>query len=197
MVRAARWVCTSAPYGLLASRAVLPWAMRGVRLDGQVLEIGCGSGAMAARILRQHRGVALVVTDLDAGMIAAARTRLAAFGGRVTAEYADAADLPFDDGSFDVVLSFAMLHHVGNWEHAVAEALRVLRPGGRFVGYDALNGPLVRLLHWGEGENVRLLRHGEIEKQLTALSVRERRTHNARTGLVVRFCAVKGAPVVG
>jgi SAM-dependent methyltransferase len=44
------------------------------------------------------------------------------------------------DDRFDVVLSFAMLHHVGDWRGAVAEAVRVLRPGGHFVGWCALDG---------------------------------------------------------
>jgi ubiquinone/menaquinone biosynthesis C-methylase UbiE len=146
---------------------------------------------MAARMLSRHPGLTLVATDLDAGMIARTRTSLSVFGGRATVVDADAADLPFDDDRFDVVLSFAMLHHVGSWEDAVAEALRVLRPGGCFVGYDAVDGPLVRLLHWGEGENVRVLRRGQLERRFAGLPVHEFRTHNSPTGLVVRFCATK------
>ena len=52
---------------------------------------------------------------------------------------ADATDLPFDDGRFSLVLSSAMLHHVVGWEQALSEATRVLRPGGRLVGFDLLH----------------------------------------------------------
>jgi ubiquinone/menaquinone biosynthesis C-methylase UbiE len=66
----------------------------------------------------------LVATDYDAGMVAHARKTLATFGGRATVQQVDAAQLPFEDDRFDLVLSFAMLHHVGGWPGAVREALR-------------------------------------------------------------------------
>jgi ubiquinone/menaquinone biosynthesis C-methylase UbiE len=191
MVAAARWVCTTIPYQLLPRRVVLPWALQELRPAGDVLEIGAGSGAMAARLLAQYPALTMVATDYDARMIAQARKRLSPFPGRATVQQVDAAKLPFDDDRFDVVLSFAMLHHVGDWQGAVREALRVLRPGGLFVGYDALEGPLVRLLHCGEGDNVRLMHRGQLEAELTGLPAREVRTRNSFTGLVVRFSATK------
>ena len=63
---------------------------------------------------------------------------------------ADAAALPFPDGRFDLVMSAAMLHHVIEWDKALAEAVRVLRPGGKLVGYDMLNTGPIRLIHVGE-----------------------------------------------
>jgi SAM-dependent methyltransferase len=191
MVPAARWVCTTIPYQLLTSRVVLPWVLRDLRLAGDVLEIGAGSGAMAARLLAQYPALTMVATDYDARMIARARARLAPFAGRATVQQADAAKLPFDDDRFDAVLSFAMLHHVGDWEGAVREALRVLRPGGRFVGFDALEGPLERLLHCGEGDNVRLMHRGQLEAVLAGLPARDVRIRNSFTGWVVRFNATK------
>lgn len=191
MVAAARWVCTTIPYQLLTRRVVLPWALQGLRPAGDVLEIGAGSGAMAARLLTQYPALTMVATDYDARMIAQARKRLSPFPGRATVQQVHAAKLPFDDDRFDVVLSFAMLHHVGDWEGAVREALRVLRPGGRFVGYDALDGPLVRLLHCGEWDNVRLMHRGQLEAELAGLPAREVRTRNSFTGLVMRFSATK------
>ena len=65
-----------------------------------------------------------------------------------------------------------MLHHVGDWKGALSEALRVLRPGGLLVGYDALDGPLVRLLHFGERDRVHLMRRGQFEAELSAQVVR-------------------------
>src|SRR5262249_43715690 len=116
-------------YRLIARRVLLPWMLQGERPSGEGLEIGGGSGAMSAQLLMAFPGVRMVVTDYDPDMTAAAQRTLAPFGERARAERADAADLPFADGRFSFVLSAAMLHHVVAWENALAEALRVLRPG--------------------------------------------------------------------
>ncbi|MGH8918472.1 MAG: class I SAM-dependent methyltransferase, partial [Acidimicrobiales bacterium] len=143
----ARQFCTSAPYRFVARRLVMPWALQGVRPTGEVLEIGTGSGAMAAEVLRMFGDLHLVATDYDPEMVSAARATLAPWAGRATAQQADATSLPFDDARFGLVLSCAMLHHVGHWEAALAEALRVLRPGARLVGFDLLRTAPMRLLH--------------------------------------------------
>ena len=54
----------------------------------------------------------------------------------VSVEYAALTSLRFADQSFDFVASYLMLHHVLDWQRALAEAACVLRPGGTFVGYD-------------------------------------------------------------
>ena len=53
--------------------------------------------------------------------------------------------------------SCLMLHHIIDWERAVAEVARVLRPGGTFVGYDLLRTPLASLFHRLDGSPHRLL----------------------------------------
>jgi ubiquinone/menaquinone biosynthesis C-methylase UbiE len=80
-------------------------------------------------------------------MVAVAARTLASFGARASARQADATALPFADASFDTVVSFLMLHHVIEWERALAEAARVLRPGGLLLGYDLLDGATARLVH--------------------------------------------------
>ena len=67
---------------------------------------------MTAQLLNTFPGLRMVATDYDADMIATAQRALARFGNRASAQRADAADLPFEDGRFDLVLSAAMLHHV-------------------------------------------------------------------------------------
>src|SRR6202022_3712708 len=144
----ARSFCASPPYRALARWVLLPWALQGLSLSGEALEIGSGRGAMGAQLLRKFPALRLVATDYDPEMVAVAARRLARFGQRATTQRVDAAALPFPDGRFDVVLSFAMLHHVGDWAGATAEAIRVIRPGGYFVGYDLFPGaPLHQAPH--------------------------------------------------
>lgn len=71
-------------------------------------------------------------------MVDAAATRLWPFGEWVTAHVADAS-VPFPDASFDGVVTWIMLHHTLEWEKALAEAVRVVRPAGEVVGYDLLS----------------------------------------------------------
>jgi SAM-dependent methyltransferase len=72
-------------------------------------------------------------------MVAVARQTLAPFGDWASGQPADAADLPFEDGRFSVVLPATMLHHVMAWDEALAEAVRVLCPGGLLFGCDLLD----------------------------------------------------------
>jgi ubiquinone/menaquinone biosynthesis C-methylase UbiE len=170
----------------VAGRVVLPWALQGAALRGDVLEIGCGSGAMAAEILRRFPAVRLTATDYDESMVGVARERLAPFGDRAEARRADATDLPFADRSFDAVLSFIMLHHVINWEQALGELVRVLRPGGRLIGYDLLGDRGGRFMH-GHESDTRRMRQGELRQALRDLPIEEPTVRPAFGGLVARF----------
>src|ERR1700730_589315 len=126
----ARSCCTSPPYRALARWVLLPWALQGLSPSGEALEIGSGGGAMAAQLLRKFSALRLIATDYEPGIVAVAQRSLARFGPRATAQRVDATALPFANGRFDVVLSFAMLHHVGNWAGATDEAIRATRPCG-------------------------------------------------------------------
>lgn len=161
--------CRSAPWRWLAGRVVLPWALQSEHLSGDVLEIGSGSGAMAAELLRRFPDARLTATDYDDSMVDVARDRLREFGDRVDVKQADAAQLPFPDESFDAVLSFIMLHHVIDWEKALAEAVRVLRPGGRLLGFDLLESPAMHWLHRVEGSANRMMRWNELRRETQKL----------------------------
>jgi ubiquinone/menaquinone biosynthesis C-methylase UbiE len=107
----------------------------GGRLEGlQVLEIGCGRG-VGTQILLERFGAARVhAIDLDADMVRRARRRLAPYGdGRVRLDVADATQIPAPDASFDAVADFGIIHHIPDWQQAVREVRRVLKPGGRFL----------------------------------------------------------------
>jgi ubiquinone/menaquinone biosynthesis C-methylase UbiE len=183
--------CRGAGWRAFASRAVLPWALQSERLGGEVLEIGGGSGAMAARLLATRPTLRITVTDYDQAMVAAARTRLAPFADRAGAQQADATRLPFPDGRFDAVLSFIMLHHVIDWEAALDEAVRVLRPGGVLIGYDLVASRLARWLHQAEGARHRLMTFEQMRDRLCDLPIEMVTVRAGLAGLAVRFRARK------
>ena len=101
---------------------------RHVRLEGRcVLDAGCGVGMYVAAF-RRFTDAAYRV-DLDMEKIAQAAQNLP------NLEVASVEALPFADGSFDMVLSHEVVEHVSDDRAAVAEAVRVLKPGGRLVIY--------------------------------------------------------------
>jgi ubiquinone/menaquinone biosynthesis C-methylase UbiE len=187
----ARAFCTSLPYRALARWALLPWALQGLSPRGKALEIGSGSGAMAAQLLRRFPELHVVATDYDPEMVATARRNLAPFGERATAQRVDATALPFADGRFDVALSFAMLHHVVDWERAIAEVIRVIRPGGYLVGYDLLHAAPSRHSHHNERGSMRMMGPGQLEAELGHLPVSDVRTRRSAGGFALRFFATK------
>lgn len=143
MSRVEALLLRSAPWRVFATKVVLPWALGEEQLSGSALEVGSGSGAMAGAILNRFLQVHLTATDYDPGMVLAAGQRLAPFGDRASVVQADAARLAFDDDTFDVALSFLMLHHVGEWEAALRELVRVVRPGGRVIGCDVIESRIL------------------------------------------------------
>lgn len=98
----------------------------------RVLDIGCGPGwfwAAVADTLPEE--LEMTLADLSPGMVeeAVERCRSLPFKS-VAGRQAEAADLPFDDGTFDAVIAMHMLYHVADPAAAIAEIHRVLRPGG-------------------------------------------------------------------
>jgi len=185
-----RAACQSAPWRLFARHVVLPWALGGDVPVGSVLEIGGGSGAMAAQLLERHPDITMVVTDFDPAMVENAADRLRRFGDRVEVRQSDATALPFDDSSFDAVVSFIMLHHTVEWENALAEATRVLRPGGKLIGYDLVRAsPMPRLHHDHRGDGHRFMDVDALGRVLGGLPLDAVSVRRARGGLLVRFRA--------
>jgi len=131
---------------------ILPLVTSGVDLGDDMLEIGPGPGA-ATEWLR-HRVRRLVAVELDDSAAAALRSRFA--GTNVSVVAGDATALDFPDESFDSVGTFTMLHHVPTralQDAILAEALRVLRPGGTLVGSDSLASEQLHHFHAGDTYN--------------------------------------------
>jgi ubiquinone/menaquinone biosynthesis C-methylase UbiE len=99
--------------------------------SGRVLEIGGGTGANLAHY---PGGVtSLTVTEPEVPMLKRLERRVRAEAPGTTVLRAPAEDLPFEDGTFDVVVSTLVLCGVDDQPRAVREIKRVLRPGGRFL----------------------------------------------------------------
>jgi SAM-dependent methyltransferase len=97
------------------------------------LEIGSGTGYFSLNLIQAGVVQEATCTDISPGMLRTLRSNAARLGVDVRTARADAESLPFADGSFDLVLGHAVLHHLPNLDRAFAEFHRVLAPGGRIV----------------------------------------------------------------
>ena len=96
-----------------------------------VLEVGCGRGAGAAIIRKEFQPAVLQAMDLDLQMLRRGRTYLPEGERKKISFYvADVLRIPARSGSLDAVFGFGVLHHVPDWESALKEIFRVLKPGG-------------------------------------------------------------------
>ena len=104
----------------------------------RILDIGSGPGDLAIEIARRLPEASFIGVDLAQAMIdiAGRSARAAGLQTRIVFEFADAALLPVDDGSIDVVVSSLSLHHWDQPPAVFAEVHRVLRPGGSALVYD-------------------------------------------------------------
>ena len=135
-------LCGSPEWAAQLQETVLPRVSRDVDLGQRMLEIGPGPGA-ATDWLR-HRVAALTAIEIDPEAADALRARFA--GTNVEIVTGDATGLPWPDDAFDTVTTHTMLHHVptrAGQDQVLAEALRVLRPGGALLASDSL--PSTRL----------------------------------------------------
>jgi ubiquinone/menaquinone biosynthesis C-methylase UbiE len=129
-----------------------------------VLDVGCGTGTVAL-LARKKVGGGGRVEGVDASpeMIARAAAKARRAGLEVGFSVATAQQLPFGDAQFDVVLDTLMFHHLpkkGRDEFG-AEALRVLKPGGRLLIIDFAKPPRRR-------GAFRLHKHGHVDMERVA-----------------------------
>ena len=111
-------------------------AKTGLRPGQHALDVAAGSGDLAAGMARQvGKSGRVVVTDINAAMLAEGRDRLLNAGivGNVEFVLADAENLPFPDGSFHCVTIGFGLRNVTDKDAALRSMYRVLKPGGRLI----------------------------------------------------------------
>jgi ubiquinone/menaquinone biosynthesis C-methylase UbiE len=104
--------------------------------DRRLLDIGCGTGVLAARVLEQFPRIQVWGIDLCEGMVRQCQARRRTAGGRFCPVQADSEFLPFADDAFDVVTCSNSFHHYPRQDRVVAEMHRVLRTGGRLLIID-------------------------------------------------------------
>jgi len=108
----------------------------GLRAGERVLDMGCGAGRHAFEMYR--RGADVIALDQDADELSVVSEWFAAMreeGGlpasaEADVKQGDALDLPFPDGEFDRIVAAEVLEHIPDDNRAIAELVRVLRPGG-------------------------------------------------------------------
>jgi len=194
---------------ILESLSKVDW--RGKR----VLEIGAGVGIDARNII--GRGGVYTGINVDRGSTEATSHALRAFSLPGIALERDATSLEFPDGTFDVVYSFGVLHHIPDVKRAVAEIRRVLKPGGellvmlynrssinyaveimflRKLGLRILPVPgVIALLGWMGLPREKLQRHKELRRQKRAMTDQDwlSRNTNGPDNPYARVCGAKEA----
>ena len=118
-------------------------ALSGVPEDfaGKLLEVPVGTGVLTMPIYRELPKADVACLDYSADMMNAAKRKADAAGiQNITFRQGDVGALPFEDASFDIVLSMNGFHAFPNKEAAYRETFRVLKPGGTFCGCFYIQG---------------------------------------------------------
>ena len=141
-----RWLCRSGAWRKKLEGQMLPWALSGVDLGQDILEVGPGPGLTTDFLrVRLERITAL---EIDSRLASALGRRLR--GTNVRVIQGDATAMPFEDNSFSGAISLTMLHHVPSaalQDRLLSEVCRVLRPGAVFAGIDSLWSRTMQILH--------------------------------------------------
>ncbi|WAL95416.1 class I SAM-dependent methyltransferase [Streptomyces sp. Je 1-369] len=146
-----RKFCSSEKWARMVEEHVLPWALEGVLLGDETLEIGPGYGANLRALVELTPHLTAVEIDAETARLLERR-----WGHRARVLHADGAAMPLPGEAYSSVVCFTMLHHVPTDElqdRIFAEAFRVLRPGGVFAGSDGQPSLAFRVLHIRDTRN--------------------------------------------
>lgn len=152
----------------------------------RVIDVGCGQGRHSFEAYR--RGADIVAFDRSSDDLADVKVMFGALAEAGEApDYAtaetvqgDALALPFEDGEFDVVIASEILEHIPSDDRAIAELIRILRPGGALAVTvprwlpERICWLLSDEYHANEGGHVRIYRADELRRKITARGMRFR-----------------------
>ena len=144
-----RWYCRSSHWRRTVRTRLIPWALSGIDLGEDLLEIGPGPG-LTTDVLRT-RVARMTAVEIDESLAHSLARRTA--GTNVTVVHASGTDIPLPDHSVTAVVCFTMLHHVPSTalqDRLLREAARLLRRGGVFAGSDSTTSWLFRQVHRGD-----------------------------------------------
>lgn len=156
------WFCATSFWRNVTRHKLLPWMLQGYDHGDRVLELGAGFGAATPALREKFCSVtSLEYSGTFASELARESRARATQGANASRAVnngkcvervvqGDAARLPFVDASFTCAISILMLHHMRSPElqnAALAEAFRVLKPGGMLVALEIHDGWLQRLVH--------------------------------------------------
>ena len=159
-------VCPSPEWAEHMRTEILPALTSRAELGDEMLEIGPGPGAATGWLCDQVTRLTALEIEADA----AARLTERFDGRNVEVVVGDATQLRYPDATFDSVGCFTMLHHVPTQalqNEILAEALRVLRPGGVLIASDSL--PSDGLHHFHEGDTYNPVEPGTIVSRLQTI----------------------------
>ncbi len=120
-------------------------------IAGRVLDVGTGPGRFAILLAKEEAGVATLEFEAEGVDTARKNAADAGVADRIRFLRGDAARLPFADGTFDLVASANLIHHLEKPAESVREMLRVCKPGGRLVVAD-VNPAGLEMLNEVHGE---------------------------------------------
>lgn len=163
----------------------------GVGPGTSVIDVGCGAGRHSFEAFRRGADVVAFdqsaedLNDVDAILTAMAEQGEAPVAAKAEAVKGDALDLPYPDGTFDVVIASEILEHVPEDDRAIDELVRVLKPGGQL----AVTVPrwLPEKICWmfsdeyhaNEGGHIRIYHADQLRDKVVARGVVFDHTHHA------------------
>jgi SAM-dependent methyltransferase len=162
-----------------------------LRPGHRLLDLGCGGGRHAFEALRRGASVIALDSSLDELRHVRAVLRAMSDTGELQPDasggvvHGDALALPFPDASFDRVIASEVLEHIWADELAIAELVRVLRPGGRLAVTvpaelpERLCWALDTSYHDAPGGHIRIYRERDLEAKLARGGLSPRGTHRA------------------